>query len=65
MNYQLWIQNPNHQFVKLGPPSNSVDANLWYQLLLSHFGSGEVQMWPVVTPAQARVTAKSAWPGEG
>lgn len=72
MNYQLWIQNPNHQpfdktqdrFIKLGPPTNSVDANLWLQALRPHCG-GEVQMRPVQTPAQARVTARSDWPGEG
>lgn len=62
--YQLWVLNPKQVFEKLGPPASAVEANLWYQLLLAHFGSGEVEMRPVVTPAQARVTARSQWPGE-
>lgn len=61
--YQLWILNPKQVFEKLGPPSNSVDANLWLQALKPHCGS-EIKLEPVVTPSQARVTAKTVWPGE-
>lgn len=45
--YQLWILNPSNQFQPIGKPAPAVDANLWYQLLLAHFGSDEIQMRPV------------------
>lgn len=62
-NYQLWIKSPSNQFVKLGPPASAVDANLWLQALKPHCGS-EIEMRPVQTPTQARVTARQVWPGE-
>lgn len=75
--WQLWIQNDDLQFEKVGPPKSTVDANLWLQVLGQHFGC-EVRLRlachlpdqrsldrpQVVETERAIVTARSDWPGE-
>lgn len=61
--WQLWIQNNNLQFEKVGPPKSTVDANLWLQVLGQHFGC-EVRLRLAETEQPAIVTARSEWPGE-
>lgn len=60
--WQLWVENDNQQFEKIGPPQSAIDANLWLQVLGGHFGC-EVRL-RLTEPAQATITARSEWPGE-
>lgn len=36
--WQLWAQNDNKEFEKLGPPQSAVEGNLWLQVLGKRFG---------------------------
>lgn len=62
--FQIWIQNRNQQFIKVGPPRNAVDGNLWLQVLGRHFGY-EVRLRPVEPSVKPIIAARSEWPGEG
>lgn len=61
--WQLWIQNDNLQFEKVGPPKNTVDANLWLQVRGQHFGC-DVRLRLAETERAAIFSPQTRWPGE-